>query len=107
MTAIVLVALLTACAPEPGPWTSGRRPGSAGTGPDGGSGSVGTADAGTGSSTGGGDSAEPSEWVVLPSDCTPPAPDGRDPFTITGQVNNTQTTPGGWFVEHLDVAWIR
>lgn len=105
MIAIVLVALLTACTPEPEVATTARDPGHSGTGSDDGTGSGGSGDAGTDSGTRG-DSAEPTDWVVLPSDCTPPAPDGRDPFTITGRVNNTQTTPGGWFVEHLDLAWL-
>lgn len=96
MRPLLLLGLLTACSPGAGPATP-RQPGgdtaptgddSAGPGPD-------------DSGGGGGGGAH-----TLPDDCTPPTPDGADPFTRTGHVNNTQAGGGGWFVEHLDLAWL-
>ena len=114
MNLLALLLVPIACSPEPDLPAFDRSPGNPGTEGDSGSGSGGSSTGGDGSGdgtgngtgSGGGDTGSAPEWVVLPDDCAPPSPDGVDPFTITGRVNNTQTGPGQWFVEHLDLAWL-
>jgi hypothetical protein len=101
MRAFFVLSLLAACKSEPAP-------GGAGGGATGGEPSTGDGDGdgGTGGDTDTDDTGGGDGWRTLPNDCTAPAPDGADPFTLSGQVNNTQNGPGAWFVEHLDVAWL-
>ena len=57
----------------------------------------------TGTDTGDTGDTEPAEWLVLPANCTPPADLPSDPIQLTGQIQITQTTPGGYFMELLDL----
>lgn len=87
---MLLLALLS-CTADPKPGEPSADGGS--TSPDG----------GTDLPTDGGSTTTPPEWVSLPSSCEPPATLGSVAVWQRGEDQHTQTTPGGWFMELVDL----
>ncbi len=95
----LLLTSLAACTPDPAP-SDGVRPPEADT-------SAAAADDTSrptdDTSAPADDTGAPVTWTPLAPSCEPPGPDGQDPFTLTASVKHTETGPGSWFVELLDV----